>query len=182
LEKKAITMAVKPSVVNLESGVTIDQAIETIFEQTGNQIQLHENMDPATGQKKLTDEIKEGSFWDALDALFAAGNLEVDPYGGSVGTMMLRPANRGMPTDDASSAEELIIPSTTAGMLHIEVRRISATRSPRNPALCFTTLELLTRWEPKVTPISIELEADKLEIVDDQGNEFKLKFLSSASR
>jgi len=174
LEKKAIALTMKPSVVNLESGVTIDQALESIFAQTGNRIALDEDMDPATGQIKLTEEIKEGSFWDAFNALLTAGNLEVNPYGGGVGKVMLRPAALVAPANATDQTEALTVPSATAGMLHIEVRRVSATRSARNRALCFTTLELLTRWEPRVTPISIELETSKLEIIDDQDNQVPL--------
>ena len=184
LEKKAIALTVKPSIVNLESGVTIDQAIKNILAQTGNRIVLNEDIDPSTGQKKLTSAIENGSFWDALDALLAAGNLEVDPYGGYAGMMMLRPADSAplKDSDDASGTSlPITAPNATAGMLHIEVRRINSSRSTRNPALSFTTVELLTRWEPRVTPISIELETRTLEIIDDQGEKIPLGKTSRAS-
>ena len=90
MEKKAVEQAVKPSVINLESDITIDKALKSIFEQSGNRILLKEDMGLTAGQKKLTEEIKDGSFWDAFNAVLAAGNLEVDPYGGAAGTMMLR--------------------------------------------------------------------------------------------
>jgi len=59
-------------------------------------------------------------------------------------------------------------------MLHIEVRRITSTLSTRNPALSFMTVELLTRWEPRVTPISIDLQTATLRIFDDQGDKVPL--------
>ena len=89
LEKKAVALTVKPSVVNLESGVTINKALKSIFKQTGNRILLNEHVALTIRQKKITEEIKDGSFWDAFNALLVAGNLEVDPYGGTAGTMML---------------------------------------------------------------------------------------------
>lgn len=171
LEKKAVAMTVKPSVVSLESGITIDQAINRILTQTGNRIQLHEDIAPAAGQVKLTEEIKDGSFWDAFNALLAAGNLEVDPYGGAAGTMMLRAADAVAP---AAKAATTAPPSATAGMLQLEVRRITSTLSPRNPKLSFMTVELLTRWEPRVTPISIDLQTTSLKILNDQGEELPL--------
>ena len=171
LEKKAVEQAVKPSVINLESDMTIDKALKSIFEQSGNRILLKEDMGLTAGQKKLTEEIKDGSFWDAFNAVLAAGNLEVDPYGGAAGTMMLRPAEAVAPAAQATNTEP---PSATAGMLHVEVRRITSTLSTRNPALSFMTVELLTRWEPRVTPISIDLQTATLKIVDDQGNKVPL--------
>lgn len=171
LEKKAVALTVKPSVVNLESGVTINKALKSIFKQTGNRILLNEHVALTIRQKKITEEIKDGSFWDAFNALLVAGNLEVDPYGGTAGTMMLRPVDAVAPAAQAPSTAP---PSATAGMLHIEVRRITSTLSTRNPALSFMTVELLTRWEPRVTPISIDLQTATLEIVDDQGDKVPL--------
>ena len=178
LEKKAVELAVKPSVINLESDITINKALKSIFEQTGNRILLKEDRGLMAGQKKLAKEIKDGSFWDAFNAVLAAGNLEVDPYGGAAGTMMLRPAEAAAPAAQATSTEP---PSATAGMLHVEVRRITSTLSIRNPALSFMTVELLTRWEPRVTPISIDLQTATLKIVDDKGNKVPLNKTSKIS-
>jgi len=171
LEAKAVALAVKPSVVNLESDLSIDKALKSIFEQTGNQILLNEDIARTTRRKKIGEEIEDGSFWDALDAVVAAGNLEVDPYGGTACTMMLRPAEAVPPAAQSTSTAP---PSATAGMLHIEVRRITSTLSTRNPALSFMTVELLTRWEPRVTPISIDLQTATLRIFDDQGDKVPL--------
>ena len=178
LEKKAVELAVKPSIINLESDITINKALKSIFEQTGNRILLKEDRGLMAGQKKLAKEIKDGSFWDAFNAVLAAGNLEVDPYGGAAGTMMLRPAEAAAPAAQATSTEP---PSATAGMLHVEVRRITSTLSIRNPALSFMTVELLTRWEPRVTPISIDLQTATLKIVDDKGNKVPLNKTSKIS-
>jgi len=177
LEKKAVALVVKPSVVNLESDVTINKAVKKIFAQTGNRILLNEDIAWTTGRIKLTEEIKDGSFWDAFNAILAAGKLEVDPYGGAAGTMMLRPIDVTPPGAQAKgpvAATATTPPSTTAGMLHVEVRRITSTLSTRNPALSFMTIELLTRWEPRVTPISIALHKATLNIVDDQGGKVPL--------
>ncbi len=167
LEQKAVELTLKPSVVNLESNTTIEKALTSIFAQTGNRITLHGDTAQTTAKKKLSEDIKDGSFWDALNAIMVAGNLEVDPYGGDAGTMMLRPAEAVRPK---TSITESASPNATAGMLHVELRRVTSTLSTRNPALSFMTLELLTRWEPRVTPISIDLHTATLKIVDDQGN------------
>lgn len=176
LERKAVALAVKPSVINLESDVTIDNALKSIFKQTGNRILLNADVASAIGRTKLTGKIKDGSFWDALDALLAAGNLEVDPYGGTAGTMMLRLAEAGSPAAQANDTAAITIsaPSATTGMLYMEARRITSTLSTVNPALSFMTVELLTRWEPRVTPISIDLQTAMLEIVDDKGEKVLL--------
>lgn len=178
LEKKAVELAVQPSVINLESDITINKALKSIFEQSGNRIRLNEDRGLMAGQKKLTEEIKDGSFWDAFNAVLAAGNLEVDPYGGAAGTMMLRSAEAAAPAAQAASTAP---PSATAGMLHVEVRRITSTLSIRNPALSFMTVELLTRWEPRVTPISIDLQTATLTIVDDKGEKVPLNKTSKIS-
>ena len=178
LEKKAVALAVEPSVVNLESDITIDKALKSILKQTGNRILLHEDVARTTAREKLAKEIKDGSFWDTLDAVLSAGNLEVDPYGGSAGTMMLRAADTVPPTAQAAST---VPPSATAGMLHVEVRRVTSTLSTRSPALSFMTVELLTRWEPRVTPISLDLHTATLKIIDDQGEKVPLNKTSKIS-
>jgi len=53
LEAKAVALAVKPSVVNLESDLSIDKALKSIFEQTGNQILLNEDIARTTRRKKI---------------------------------------------------------------------------------------------------------------------------------
>ncbi len=168
LEQKAVARTLEPSVVNLESGITINKALTSIFEQTGNRIVLHGDVVQTTGKEKIAEQIEDGSFWDALDVVMAAGNLEVDPYGGGAGMMMLRTAEAIQQRPQTVSTAP---PNATAGMLHIEVRRITSTLSTRNPTLSFTTVEFLTRWEPRVTPISIDLHTATLKIHDDQSNE-----------
>ncbi len=167
LEKKAVTRTLLASVINLESGVLLKDALLIINAQSGNRILLHQDTDPATGEKIIEQSISGGSFWDALDAVTSAGDLELDPYGGNAGTMVLRPKSVNAP---AVRDAAITPPSTTTGILHLEVARVTSTRNLLNPALCFTNIELLTRWEPRVTPISIEFETGQLEIVDDQGN------------
>ena len=167
LEQKAVAMTLKPSVVNLESDTTIDKALKSIFTQTGNRIALHEDFAPTIGQKKLAGEIKDGSFWDAINAILDAGSLEVDPYGGGAGTMMLRPVEA---VQQEAPAANTAPPSVSTGMLNVEVRRITSTLNTRNPALSYLTVELLTRWEPRIALISIDLDTAMLKIVDDQDN------------
>ena len=133
---------------------------------------MHEDVALAAGPKKLFEEIKDGSFWDAFNQILAAGNLEVDPYGGTADTMMLRAADGVSPAAEAASTAP---PMATAGMLQIEVRRITSTLSTRNPTLSFMTVELLTRWEPRVTPISIDLQTATLKILNDQGDKVPLE-------
>ena len=169
LEAKAVKQATEPTQVSLQGTFSVTDALKKIRSQTKNNIALREGieLDAANGEIKL--ELKSVPFWEAVHAVMLQANLEVDVYGGTVGSVVLVPRS-SPPTEKNDPLPVVMSPRTTTGVLAVEVSRVVASRVLTAPNLDFTTLDLLIRWEPRVQPISLQLKQANLKIVDDQGN------------
>lgn len=172
LEAKAVNQATLPTTVTLEGGFSVQQALTAIRRQTKNNIALRDSVQPDIAQRQLSLELKSAPFWEAIYEVMQQSNLEVDVYGGAVGEVVLVPSSSdALPVDggaDAVNATMKAPPRTTTGVLSVEVNRVDASRILTAPNLDYTTLNMLIRWEPRVQPISIQLNQATLKIIDDQ--------------
>ena len=170
LEAKAVKQATQPTQVSLQGTFSVEDALKKIRSQTKNNIALREGIELGGANNEITIELKSAPFWEAVRAVMLQANLEVDVYGGTVGHVVLVP--RSSPADkNGGPSPAMTPPHTTSGVLAVEINRVVASRVLTAPNLDFTTLDLLIRWEPRVQPISLQLNQAKLKIVDDQGND-----------
>ena len=165
LEKKAVEKTLKASQVTLQGTFTIRKVLEQLQVQTDNHVELPQEIEANIGDIEIELDVVDGSFWDVVNIVLAEGDLNVDPYGGDTGRMQLQSSSAQQ--EDAEKNDGP--PNSTTGLLYVEADRVTSTRNFRNPLANFTTIDLLVRWEPRVTPISIELETASLKIIDDQG-------------
>ena len=168
LEKKAVEKTLKASLVTLEGKYTIRKVLQQLHAQTDNQVELPVDLEETIGDIEVELDIVDKSFWDVLNIVLAEGDLIVDPYGGDTGRMRLQSSSSEQKGDGKISDTP---PSNTTGLLYVEADRMTSTRNFRNPLANYTTIDLLVRWEPRVTPISIELETASLKIIDEQQQE-----------
>jgi len=175
LEAKAVQKATMPTLVSLKGDFSVADALKKIRDQTKNSIAIREGVQPAVGEGQVTLDLDSVPFWEAVHEVMEQSKLEVDIYGGNEGQIVLVPRKVTPPVGDDPPANPKIVakpspPRATSGVLAVEVNRVDASRLLNAPNLDHTTLNMLIRWEPRVQPISIQLNQAELKIVDDQDN------------
>lgn len=183
LETKAVQQTTQPSTVTLSGTFSTKEALAEIAAQTKNKISLSDRDSGATGKRLVTLDLNSTPFWSAINLVMRQSNLKVDLYGGTAGEIVL--ANKPQPAAPLAQEQKppqdgsppptapqniVSIPQTTTGILSVAINRVDASRILNAPNLDYTTLNLLVRWEPRVSPISIRIDQSKLKIVDDQEN------------
>ncbi|MCH2183575.1 MAG: hypothetical protein MK108_16370 [Mariniblastus sp.] len=160
LEKEAVTSVSQASRVTVVGEMTVDEALAAITKQTGNQVGV---ADTAAGQKKITLNLKNKMFWEALGALMEQSGLGVDKYGGGVGRLNLAPL-----TAPAVGPEKKIsVPFDDARIFRLEVARVDSSVNLQEPNLDYTTVTLRVRWEPRLRPISVDMPMADVTIRDE---------------
>ncbi len=174
LEAKAVQAATQPTVVTLEGKFSVQDALHRIVVQTKNNIALQKDLPPNIADAQIDLELKSVPFWDAVYAVMHKANLEIDIYGGRTGQIALVPIPTGRRNQNGLKnglQDKPATPSSpraTSGVLAVELNRVDASRILNASGLNYTTLHLLIRWEPRMQPITIELNQATLKIVDDQ--------------
>ena len=192
LETKAVQEATRPSSVTIDGTFSVKEALAKIAKQTRNKIALAEGLPPEITKRPVVMKLSSAPFWTAINSVMQQAKLEVDTYGGRAGQIVLVPSAQpvnGMMGDEADAEQpegenpegeqpkgdqpvpKSAIPQTSTGILALEINRIDASHVPGSPHLDLTSLNMRIRWEPRVQPISIQLNQADLKIIDDQGNE-----------
>ena len=99
--------------------------------------------------------------------------MVVDSYGGEAGKLVVTPteaariaaANPDMPEPKKGKSVE--VPRNVSGIFDLAVTKVNASRNLTNPSLNYCNIDVLIRWEPRVSPISIVLPASTIKAVDE---------------
>jgi hypothetical protein len=176
LEKIAVAAVTQASTVSLAGEMSAAEALSKIKLQTGNDVAIHEQVPDSFGQRTLKLNLSKVEFWTALNEIFEAAELEIDPYGGGPGKMRLvpSPAGRaaaanpaGSPVAPPANAKTVKRPRNISGVFDLTVNKISSTRNLANPKLNHSVITVLVRWEPRVQPISIDLPISSIKAIDE---------------
>lgn len=176
LETIAVAMVTQASRVTLQGKTTVGKALQQIRDQTQNDVALPEGIPDIFRDKDIELSLDEVTFWEALAEVMDQGELVVDPYAGAAGQLRLSPtqtariraANPDMPDIPKQAAKPNIeIPRSVSGIFSISVTEVTASRNLTHPELNFCNVNILVRWEPRVRPISIQLPAKSLRVVDE---------------
>lgn len=175
LEKLAVAAATEPTTVNLVGEHSINQALEIVKKQTKNDVALSEQIAEAVGETKIKLDLQDALFWDAVSEIMKQGQLEVGMYAGGPQQIRLLPtaafefelANPDIPNPDAAPAKPESIPRNNSSIFDLSVLGTSASRNLSNPSANYCNVKLLIRWEPRLTPISIDLPLSTVKAVDD---------------
>ena len=159
LEKQAAEQAADASRVTLEGKMTLAAALAELEKQTGNKVvDVRED----AGQTQVTTDFQDAPYWEALDSLLAQAGLAINTYGGNAGalTAMAAPDGQRPRTEGAAYG----------GVFRFEPLRVEAVRNLRNPDVQQMRLTLEVSWEPRVTPILLELPLGEVKAAGDGGN------------
>lgn len=174
LEQVAIEEAISPSKITLSGKMSLKSAFAQIKKQTGNVIAFAEGYDPALLDKKIDVDLKDVSFWTALADLTNRGGLESSVYGGVLGQTTVVPKPPADPAKIDKAVDIVPAPLDESGIFRIRVSSVSSARNLLKPGLDYTRVDLEIQWEPRLTPISIDMPLSKVKIVDQDGKELKV--------
>lgn len=145
-----------PSRVTLSGPMTGRQALESIAEQSGNQLPL-KNLEGVN--QRIDIDIKDSLFWEALDELLDKLNMSISPEESEGLQFITR--NEFMPQRFTNAGY--------SGSFRIEPVAITKTQSLYEPKLNATSLELALSWEPRLNPVFVRYELEGMELKCDNG-------------
>lgn len=133
-----------------------------IERQTGNKlVDYRRQFGQQADDLRVTLELNDQPFWQALDRLNSATGLTTYPFAGEDGlALVVRTA--GEPTPDLRAHVQYV------GAFRLHVRRLTTTRD-LDAADADLQLELEAAWEPRLRPLFLTVAAAKLQLADDAG-------------
>lgn len=169
LETLAVKLVTQPTKLTLKGSLTLKDAFDMIKQQTGNQVSLYENAPDELLAKKADFNISDGSFWDAIEQVKKQTSMSYDPFQSERGIFRLVP-QQALET----GKKPVEIPKDVSGIFEVAVTRVSAVKNLAQPDLDYYNVGLRLRWEPRITPISIDLPAASIKIKDEFDGEVKV--------
>lgn len=125
--------------VNLHGEIPFSEALAAIEKQTGNRIVDQRSQ---KSDKKLQLDVKQASFWQALDAIAVAANVRYSPYR----------------TEDAIALVDgpfRAVPAADAGPFRVSVKRVTLTNDLESGTRsCQASVEVA--WEPRLQPFYLD--------------------------
>jgi hypothetical protein len=140
-----------PKTISLqETGIALDKALKELASQTGNQV-----TDRRRETKSLKLDLKNATFWQALDAIAKAADLRVslDQRDGKIALV---------------EGPYHVIPVSYSGLFRVAVTGLHL-RHLLDSDTHDCQIDLEVAWEPRFQPLFIESRPDSLTVEDDKG-------------
>jgi len=144
--------ALEASRVTLDGEMALAAALEALEKQTGNAFVGYEDL-----QQRITVDVRQKPFWEALDQLLDQAHLRVDPFGSGGGLSVV-----DAPTPRAARV-------AYAGLFRFEPTLVTAVRDLRDPSMASLRVRLLIMWESRTTPIFLSQPLSEVTAVDQAG-------------
>lgn len=144
------------------SDAPLADVLAEIEKQTGNRVIDHRGeFSDQVAEKKVTLQVTDVPFWEALDRTLDAANMAPYPYeaDGALGLVerppgVLSRAGRG---------------AVYAGPFRIEATSTRARRGARSPDDSGLDMELEIAWEPRLRPVGLTQAAEETSATSDDG-------------
>lgn len=165
LEKVAVAKNTQASSLSLKPGkISIEDLLKAIKKQTGNDVVLGREVSLEASNQEI--EIKtEGpiEFWEVLNQLMNQANLRIDPYDGEQGQLALAErydAAEAVPANESGWTDY-------SGVMRFQITRVDASKNLLQPSLNSNRFSMLIRWEPRISPIAIDVPFSSIEMIDE---------------
>ena len=163
LEKKSVNSVALASRASISGTYAIAEVLKKIKNQTGNEIAVPD----AIAGNDVTLKVQDGDFWTLLNQFMKNAELEIDRYGSEKpNQLMLVPRDR-------KPAKPL--PTCSAKIFQSQVTRVDSSVNLDDESLDFTSINLLVRWEPRLTPIAVDIPLSNIQILDEFGESIQVK-------
>lgn len=147
----------EPSRVTLAGEMPLSKVIEAMSRQTGNRI-----VRPKMGDVEPTVKVsfEKTPFWEALDHVAERSGLTIYAYPEEKEVQL-----RVSPPDASAPWSGRVAYS---GPFRFEAVRIAADRDLRRPAMASLKLMVDVLWEPRLSPIMLQLRGSDIRAVDER--------------
>lgn len=145
----------------------LEEVLATIEQQTGNKIKdVRAQFGQQEGDKRVTIEIVDAPFWEAVDMLLDEAGLGIYSYSGEDALALVGREQGATPRWSTAAY---------AGPLRIEATRINATRNLRQITGESLTLQLEIAWEPRLRPIAFSQPLAEVQAENENGAELLIE-------
>lgn len=167
LEKALADSHKEATRITLTGEMKLSEAVESIAKQSGNKLYLAMSDDGGSaGDEKLTFEIQDEPFWQALDKVLDQANLSLNPYGDQAGLALSRRGEMGSPRVGRAVYMQAF---------RIAPLDISAQRDFASGVGNAMQLQLEAAWEPRLLPIIVTVPMGAVSATDDQGKSLSVQ-------
>lgn len=167
LEAAVAEAAAQPSRVTLHGDLALSAALADLQQQTGNRIvDFRQRFGQQAGDAKLSLDFEKTPFWPAFDSLLDHAGLTVYNFSGEIGALALVVRDQ----NERKRAESAVY----QGLFRFEVLRVQAIRELRNPANHSLRVALELTWEPRVSPILLQIPLAELRATDESGRRIEV--------
>ncbi len=162
LEAAVAEAAAQPSRVTLHGERALSAALADLQQQTGNRIvDFRQRFGQQPGDPKLPLDFEKTPFWPAFDSLLDQAGLTLYNFSGEIAALAVVARDQ----NERKRAESAVY----QGLFRFEVLRVQAIRELRNPANHSLRLALELTWEPRVSPILLQVPLAELRATDESG-------------
>jgi hypothetical protein len=166
LETSAAESAGKASLITLQGEMKLSEALASITKQSGNKIvDFRQQFGQQIIDPALKLDLKEVTFWEAIDDVLDRSATTVYAYGGEGDLAIIAAEQNGIPRVGLASY---------SGLFRFEGVRVNSTRDLRRRDGGSMDLSLEVAWEPRTKPIALELPLDKIVATDENGANVEL--------
>ena len=168
LDTATAETTLEPKLVTLKGEMKATAALKAIGEQTGNVlIDFRDRFGQESSDPMITMDVEGVTFWEAIDKALDAGSLDIYPNNDE-GTGL------AFINQDDNGTRKRSMGATYNGPFRMEWMRVDATRDLRNPMNQGMSLLAEIAWEPRITPIYMELPLSDLSITADNGEKINV--------
>ncbi len=148
-----------PKLVTLQGKeMPLSKALAELSRQTGNPL---EDRRQAKADPKLNLDLKDVTFWKAVDTLVQEADARLSLYEPD-GKIALR------------DGPSLVLPVSYSGVFRLALKRIDAVRI-LDPEAHFCRVYVEVAWEPRFQPFLMESQPESLIVHDDKGNPLQVQ-------
>ncbi len=161
LQLQVADLATTESRVTLDAKQTrVSKLLEEIAKQTGNKvIDFRQRRGDPVVDSPVDVNVKDVPYWQAMDAVLDAAQLDIYHYNNTAGTVAIVGAQEG--------ARKRTTSGSYGSIFRFEPIRLTATRDLVNPAAQGLRVTMEVCWEPRVRPISLTLPWADLKMEGD---------------
>jgi len=162
LETAAAKATAEASTVTLEGEMPLSEALAVLGKQTDNKIMdFRAQFGQQRTDPKVTADFDKTPFWIALDRLLDQANMTVYNFSGREGVVAV--IGRSERERDRAAR------GAYSGLFRFEGVAVHARRDLRNPQNDFLKFEIEVTWEPRLTPIMLQLALPEQRAIADTG-------------
>lgn len=162
VEEKMATESIEASKITLEAiSWPLDEVLKKLEEISGNKILDDRDAEAKANDPEIIIKVDNEPFWSVMDQVMDQARLSQYAYAGENAlALVARGDGEGQRFGRAAYS----------GPFRFEVTEVTATRSIRNPGNESLTLDLEIAWEPRLRPIAVSQQLDRMDAVTPEGN------------